>query len=95
MIINDILKESSAFVSAFLPGTSGGQGIVDAIFGDYVIRPNGNKDGVNSLSFDWPSNMESLKEFPYYGADNKVPEIADPLFRVGFGLSTVERMLQN
>ncbi len=94
MIINDILKESSAFVSAFLPGTSGGQGIVDAIFGDYVIRPNGNKDGVNSLSFDWPSNMESLKEFPYYGADNKVPEIADPLFRVGFGLSSTHSTLR-
>jgi beta-glucosidase len=60
MIINDILKESSAFMSVFLPGTSGGQGIVDAIFGNYVLRANGARDGANSLSFDWPSNMESL-----------------------------------
>lgn len=41
MIINDMLNESAAFISAFLPGTSGGQGIVDAITGDYVIRPKG------------------------------------------------------
>jgi len=33
MIINRILNESSAFISAFLPGTSGGQGIVDSMFG--------------------------------------------------------------
>ena len=40
MIINDILNDSSAFISAFLPGTSGGQGIVDALVGDYIMRPN-------------------------------------------------------
>lgn len=61
MIINDILAESSGFISAFLPGTSGGQGIVDGIFGDYVFRPNGAKDGANSLSIDWPRNMDQLK----------------------------------
>lgn len=41
---------------AFLPGTSGGQGIVDALTGAYVIRPNGQSDTKNSLSFDWPKN---------------------------------------
>ena len=88
MILNSILTESSGFISAFLPGTSGGQGIVDAIFGDYVIRPNGAKNGVNSLSFDWPKNMDQLKEFPYYGADGEIPKIEDPLFKVGYGLSS-------
>ena len=88
MILNNILTESSSFLSAFLPGTSGGQGIVDAIFGDYVIRPNGAK--VNSLSFDWPKNMDQLKEFPYYGADGEIPKIEDPLFKVGYGLSTAK-----
>jgi hypothetical protein len=39
---------------AFLPGTSGGQGIVDALTGSYIIRPNGQSDTKNSLSFDWP-----------------------------------------
>lgn len=90
MIINDILAESAGFISAFLPGTSGGQGIVDGIFGDYVFRPNGAKDGANSLSIDWPRNMDQLKEFPYYGADGKIPEYDNPLFRVGYGLSTAK-----
>lgn len=90
MIINDILTQSSGFISAFLPGTSGGQGIVDGIFGNYVFRPNGAKDGANSLSIDWPRNMDQLKEFPYYAADGKIPEYDNPLFRVGYGLSTAK-----
>ena len=54
MFIDSILSESSAVLDAFLPGTSGGQGIIDAITGNYVIRPNGQSDTKNSLSFDWP-----------------------------------------
>jgi beta-glucosidase len=73
MIINGILDESSAFISAFLPGTSGGQGIVDAITGRYVFRKNGSADKTNSLSFDWPKSMDQLKNFPYYAADNQIP----------------------
>jgi beta-glucosidase len=90
MIVNDLLNESSAFISAFLPGTSGGQGIVDAIFGSYIFRPNGASSGANTLSFDWPRSMESLKSFPYYGADGEIPTISDPLFKVGYGLSSVK-----
>lgn len=41
MIIDNILDQSTAFLAAFWPGTSGGQGIVDAITGDYVLRPKG------------------------------------------------------
>jgi hypothetical protein len=33
--------------------------------------------------------MEQLKGFPYYGADGQIPTIPDPLFKVGFGLSSV------
>lgn len=54
MLINNILTESSAVLDAFLPGTSGGQGVIDALTGNYVLRPNGKSDSVNSLSFDWP-----------------------------------------
>lgn len=89
MIINSILDESTAFISAFLPGTSGGQGIVDAITGKYVFRKNGSGDRTNSLSFDWPKSMDQLRNFPYYGADGQIPQISDPLFKVGYGLSTV------
>jgi beta-glucosidase len=90
MIINDLMNESSAFISAFLPGTSGGQGIVDSIFGSYVFRPNGSNSKANTLSFDWPKTMDSLKNFPYYAADGLIPTIPDPLFKVGYGLSSVK-----
>ena len=56
MHMDAIIDESSAVLDAFLPGTSGGQGVVDAITGAYVLRPNGQQDSVNSLSFDWPKN---------------------------------------
>ena len=55
MLIGDILDKSSAFLDAFLPGTSGGQGVINAITGKYIIRPNGSQDKKNSLAFDWPS----------------------------------------
>lgn len=57
MIVDSAMNVSSAFIAAWLPGTSGGQGIVDAICGDYLIRPNGKVDKANSLSVDWPANM--------------------------------------
>lgn len=56
MFIDDILADSSAVLDAFLPGTSGGQGVIDAITGAYIIRPNGQSDTKNSLSFDWPKS---------------------------------------
>jgi hypothetical protein len=60
MLIDNVLSTSSAVVSAFLPGTSGGEGIVNAITGKYVIRPNGQSDIKNSLSFDWPKSMVQI-----------------------------------
>lgn len=69
MIINQALNQSQAFINAFLPGTSGGQGVVDALFGDYLFRADRNNERVNTLSFDWPNSMESLKDFPVYAGD--------------------------
>ena len=63
MLIDNILTESSAVLDAFLPGTSGGQGVIDALTGKYVLRPNGKSDKVNSLSFDWPLNSVKLLLF--------------------------------
>jgi beta-glucosidase len=57
MIVDAAMNISNAFISAWLPGTSGGQGVVDAISGDYLIRPNGKADRTNTLSMDWPANM--------------------------------------
>lgn len=59
LLIDDLLASSDTVLAAWLPGTSGGQGIVNAIVGKYVIKP---KDSPlkNTLSFDWPKDMNSL-----------------------------------
>lgn len=57
MIINNVTNSSSAVLSAWLPGTTGGQAIVDAITGDYIMRPSNRTEKVNTLAFDWPSNQ--------------------------------------
>lgn len=71
MFIDKILNDSNAVLHAFLPGTSGGQGIVDALTGAYVLRPNGQSDLRNTLSFDWPKttvfisyNLEWISQLP-------------------------------
>jgi hypothetical protein len=56
MIVDELLSLSSATLAAWLPGTSGGQGIVDAIVGNYVLKP-GSAPNKNTLSFDWPRDM--------------------------------------
>lgn len=56
MIIEELLSLSTATIAAWLPGTSGGQGIVDAIVGNYIIKPK-NDPKKNTLSVDWPKDM--------------------------------------
>jgi len=56
MIVGDLFASSDALIAAWLPGTSGGQGIIDAISGDYIVRPT--KETVkNTLSMNWPRDM--------------------------------------
>ena len=59
MLVDDLLASSNAVIAAWLPGTSGGQGIVDAIVGDYIIRPK-SASSRNTLSMDWPADMVHL-----------------------------------
>lgn len=87
MLIDNIYSNSNAVIAAWLPGTSGGQGIIDAITGDYVIRPS-SSNLKNTLSMDWPKDMTTLENFPIYGSDGVVPKINSPLFTAGYGLST-------
>jgi beta-glucosidase len=56
MIIEELLALSDATIAAWLPGTSGGHGIVDAIVGNYALRPKGNSKK-NTLSVDWPKSQ--------------------------------------
>lgn len=59
LLIDDILTASDSVLAAWLPGTSGGQGIINAIVGKYTIKP---KDSPlkNTLSFDWPKDMVNI-----------------------------------
>jgi beta-glucosidase len=60
MIIENVLNESTAVVAAWLPGTSGGDGIISAITGRYSFRPNGTNDRRNTLAFDWPKTQVTV-----------------------------------
>lgn len=50
---------SDAFIAAWLPGTTGGEAIANAIFGKY--RFVGSKDSANTLSVPWPKDMASIE----------------------------------
>lgn len=56
-LVNSLMEKSNALIAAWLPGTSGGQGVINAITGDYIIRKNGQEDISNTLSMDWPKTM--------------------------------------
>jgi beta-glucosidase len=62
MLIDELLALSDATIAAWLPGTSGGQGIVDAIVGNYAIKPK-TSPKKNTLSVDWPKDMVLLNLF--------------------------------
>jgi beta-glucosidase len=61
MIVTDQIKDSAAFVAAWLPGTEG-NGVSDVLFGDY--------DFTGKLSMSWPS---SNTQIPVNEGDGKTP----------------------
>lgn len=68
------LETSNAFIAAWLPGTEGGLGIADVIFGDYI--PTGK------LSHTWP--------YSYYDVPLNITADANgktSLFPYGYGLT--------
>ncbi|MCP5061803.1 MAG: beta-glucosidase [Ignavibacteriae bacterium] len=71
LIVNSVIKDSDAFVAAWLPGTEG-QGVADVLFGDVNFS--------GKLSVTWP---KSMKQIPINVGDKEY----DPLFPYGFGLS--------
>lgn len=74
LLIAEELERSDAFVAAWLPGTEGA-GIADVLFG---AKPFSGK-----LSYTWPRSIDQLP-----AARAGVPIAADPLFPIGYGLTT-------
>jgi beta-glucosidase len=96
------LDESNAFIAAWLPGTAGGEALVDALFGNYLFcrdsftEMNGqkicNEGSPNTLPVDWVRSMDQLRDYPVYEANVLgFPRISDPLFEIGFGLATTPK----
>lgn len=83
------LTNSNAFIAAWLPGTTGGQAIANALFGKYyfcrgICQPN----SANTLPVDWVANMQQLENYPIYDKGTLIPRYPDPLFEEGYGLPT-------
>ncbi len=49
MIVDHVMGQSSAFISAWLPGTQGGEAIVSALIGDYLFRGGDDNSKANTL----------------------------------------------
>ena len=75
LIVTDVIKESDAFVAAWLPGTEG-QGVADVLFGDLPFT--------GKLSFTWPRTNEQL---PFNFEELPTEGCAAPLFPFGYGLT--------
>ena len=60
MVFNNVYETSHAVISAWLPGTAGGDGIVNALTGKYRFRSGGESDRRNTLAFDWPKTTVSF-----------------------------------
>lgn len=67
------LPTSTAFIAAWLPGTSGGQALAHALFGKYHFRAASKK--ANTLAVDWIRDMNDVS-------------LTNPLYSVGYGLAT-------
>lgn len=98
-IINHALNRSEAFIAAWLPGTSGGQAIANALLGQYHFCEGHHVSGSdqcqpgspNTLSVAWLQDMTSLKNYPQYLYPSKRDDAYLPyenaLFDIGYGLS--------
>ncbi len=50
LILGDVLESFDAFVAIFLPGSEGGEALVDNLYGDAPFR--------GTLSFSWPASLD-------------------------------------
>ena len=74
LLLENYLSYFDSFVAAWLPGSEGGNGISDVIFGDY--------DFTGKLSFTWPLNITQLG----YTSNDDSYDPSSVLFPFGYGL---------
>ncbi|KAH6814536.1 Glycosyl hydrolase family protein [Perilla frutescens var. frutescens] len=79
LIEPQLLDKMDALIAAWLPGSEGGAGIVDVIFGDHEFQ--------GRLPMTWFKNVAQL---PMPAESNSY----DPLFPIGFGLTSKNEILK-
>lgn len=75
LLLEDYLQYFDSFVAAWLPGSEGGTGISDVVFGDY--------DFTGTLSYTWPLNLSQIG----YTSVNESYDESIVLFPYGYGLT--------
>lgn len=75
LLLGNSLQYFNSFVAAWLPGTEGGNGISDVLFGDV--------DFTGTLSFTWPSELSQVG----YTSNRSDYNIALVLYPFGYGLT--------
>jgi beta-glucosidase len=75
LLLGDDIDYFDAFIAAWLPGSEGGNGISDVIFGDY--------DFTGKLSFTWPIDSS---QFGYNSNDENYDE-SSVMYPFGYGLT--------
>jgi beta-glucosidase len=79
MIITNEIKNCDAFVAAWLPGSEGGLGIAEVLYGDY--------DFSGTLPHTWPASYSQEPINDGNWGDTVANPLDVPLFKYGFGLS--------
>lgn len=74
LLLENYLSYFDSFIAAWLPGSEGGVGINDVLFGDY--------DFYGKLSFTWPINYEQIG----YNSNREDYNEESVLFPYGYGL---------
>ncbi len=75
LVLGNHLDSFDALIAAWLPGSEGGLGIADVIFGDY--------DFTGKLSFTWPKDLSQIG----YTSTRAVYDESFVMFPFGYGLN--------
>lgn len=78
LLLENNLDHFDSFVAAWLPGSEGGHGIADVLFGDY--------DFTGTLSFTWPLDYSQIG----YNMNDENYDPNSVLFPYGYGLNYQE-----